>query len=102
MIDCVTLLVRCRDIFPQVEDQLPHEFQEHVTLTQGPVKCVSIKCRVLIQFLCDGLRVYSGTLLIRSATVHKMAVLKGLFKQENDQLSFCSGENKVAVVTRWP
>jgi len=64
MIDCVTLLVRWRDIFPQVEDQLPHEFQEHVTLTQGPVKCVSIKCRVLIdliQFLCDGLRVYSGT-----------------------------------------
>ena len=36
--DCVTLLVRWRDIRPQVEDQLPQEFQEHVTLTQGPTK----------------------------------------------------------------
>ena len=35
--DCVTLLVRWRDIRPHVEDQLLHEFQEHVKLTQGPV-----------------------------------------------------------------
>lgn len=38
MMDCVTLLIRWRDIRSQVEDQLPQEFQEHVTLTQGPTK----------------------------------------------------------------
>lgn len=38
MMDCVTLLVRCRVILPQVDDQLPQEFQEHVTVTQGPAK----------------------------------------------------------------
>ena len=37
MMDCVTLLVRWRVIRPHVEDQLPHGFHEHVTLTQGPV-----------------------------------------------------------------
>lgn len=38
IMDCVTLLVRCRVILPQVDDQLPQEFQEHVTVTQGPAK----------------------------------------------------------------
>lgn len=33
---CVALLVRCRVIRPHVPDQLPQEFQEHVTYLHGP------------------------------------------------------------------
>ena len=32
---------------------------------------------------------------------NRVAVLKGFFKYENDWLSFCSSQNKVAVITRW-
>lgn len=29
-------------------------------------------------------------------------ILKGFFKKENDSLSFCSGQNKVAEIMSWP
>ena len=85
MMDWVALLVRWRVIFPQVEDQLPHEFQEHVTMTQGPAKYVQSNVEFYCQ--CDGLRVYSGTPLIQSPTGHGVDVLKRFFKQEIDWLS---------------
>lgn len=34
---CFALLTRCRVIRPHVEDQLPHELHEQVTLMQGPL-----------------------------------------------------------------
>lgn len=35
---CFALLTRCRVIRPHVEDQLPHELHEQVTLMQGPLR----------------------------------------------------------------
>lgn len=35
---CFALLTRCRVIRPHVEDQLPHELHEQVTLIQGPLR----------------------------------------------------------------
>ena len=37
----------------------------------------------------------------KSGRINGVAVVNGFFKLENDWLSFCSGQNKVAVITRW-
>lgn len=51
----------------------------------------------------EELAFYNGTLLICSPAYYKnLAALTGFIKYENDWMSFCSGQNKVAAITRWP
>lgn len=48
---CFALLTRCRVIRPHVEDQLPHELHEQVTLMQGPLKVKKMRIPVRLREL---------------------------------------------------